>query len=177
MLEHVLQSKFGPAVTLIDEEDAELLAAFPWRIIHTTPRKAYVMAAFGGSTLYLHRMIMGVKDKRFVDHINGNGLDNRRKNLRLCTREQNGHNSIGWSKRRTGLTVDPVYKGVWRSSRGHTFESKICWQGKQRYIGTFRTAEEAARAYDEYARTFHGRFARLNFPQAGEMGVHDPERR
>lgn len=157
--------------TLIDPKDYPLISRFHWSVRLVGPsKKPYVFALKAGCWLSMHRLIMNPLPGIEVDHKNSNGLDNRRKNLRLCTRSGNTQNARGWSKRRLE-SLDPVYKGVWRSSHGHTWEAKICYGGKQRFIGTFKQQVEAAQAYDQQARIHHGRFARLNFPNPGEQGV------
>jgi hypothetical protein len=166
---------------LLDEIDKPILEVFKWRLfLSGTRKKAYVATWIGPSMLYMHRLLLGAQKGQEIDHINGNGTDNRRKNLRFCTRAENTQNVSGWGKRLAKHSAEhPVYKGVWAISRsngrsnGRIWEAKLCFDGKQRYIGTFELPELAALAYDDWARCFHGRSARLNFPGPGEMGVHD----
>lgn len=96
-----------------------------------------------------------------IDHKNGNGLDNRRSNLRFCTNAQNQHNQRKWGSR-SGKPLSSRYKGVSWHRRGH-WRAKIQAQGKRRYLGQFQSEEAAARAYDRAARELHGEFAVLNF--------------
>jgi hypothetical protein len=144
-------------MALIDEQDYPLLSQFRWYYhegyaitVINYPRKRYPM----------HRLIMGAANGQEVDHINGKRSDNRRCNLRICTRQQNSYNVGKSSRNKSG------YKGVsWYARLG-------CWQvhvgkgGKVRTVGYFKTLEEAARAYDVAAKQAHGEFARLNFPEA-----------
>jgi len=117
--------------------------------------------AFPAHRLILSR-IMGRELKRteHVDHINHNGLDNRRENLRIATPSQN-HGNI---KKQRGVYTS-IYKGVCFESR-----YKLKWLasikvgGVQMYIGRYPTEEEAARAYDKKAKELFGEFAYLNFP-------------
>lgn len=174
----MLEIPLSPTHTcLIDETDLPLVKAFKWWPVSVGKNKSkhYAMTRLGGHPLAMHRLLLNAQKGQVVDHINRNGLDNRRKNLRFCTQSQNQQNRIGWLKRFANHTQEsPIYKGVWRSSHGgRRWEARICWENKQRYIGTFDSCDEAAKAYDEYARMFHGKYARLNFPQSGEMGVHD----
>jgi len=97
-----------------------------------------------------------------IDHINGNGLDDRRANMRTCTNQQNMRNL---RKRRSGSSI---YKGVYYDKRRRTWYARICHNGKNIHLGTFATEIEAARAYDRAARRLFGEFARLNFPDEVE---------
>lgn len=158
--------RIGRHVVLFDDCNSDLVASFKW-----TVRK-------GSNTYYahclkthvsMHRLIMCPPKRHPVDHINFNGLDNRRKNLRICHTQQNVWHSRGWDKAKRKYKCP--YKGVWPVPRntgnhgGKLWEAKIGIDGRQKYIGMFHTAEQAARAYDDYARYFHGSFAVLNFPQ------------
>lgn len=89
-----------------------------------------------------------------VDHINGNKLDNRKSNLRICTDAENARNS----SKKSGN-----FKGVqWRSDK-HKFRARIMDNGKEIFIGYFTNEIEAAKAYDTKAKELFGEFARLNF--------------
>jgi hypothetical protein len=93
-----------------------------------------------------------------VDHINGNGLDNRRANLRLCTLVENNRNT----QKRRGCVSE--FKGVtYRPSRNKPWLAKVC-VGKTSYSRSLATELEAALAYDEMAKKHFGEFAKLNFP-------------
>lgn len=152
-------------VALIDADDYDLVSPYRWRVRekmrpegHTWGPYAVTMmpAKFPGSTNYgMHSLITGWP---LVDHVNGNGLDNRRENLRQATIAQNRHNSrpqAGSSSRFKGVCWD---RGVrkWRAA--------IKVDGKQRYLGIYTSEEDAARAYDAAAREAFGEYAYLNFP-------------
>lgn len=106
-----------------------------------------------------HRMVLGLDafdvDPQFVDHINGNTLDNRRSNLRVCSAAQNTQNRQGTS--RYG------FKGI--SPNGKRWQAKIASQGVVTCLGTYDTREAAARVYDAAARRMFGTFAKTNFPK------------
>ena len=112
----------------------------------------------------MHRLVMDAARGTVVDHIDGDGLNNQRANLRFCTRAQNFQNA-GW-RNTPGRTAR--FKGVWRV----TGQCRRCWragitaQRQYKNIGSFWTEEAAAQAYDSEARVLHGQFARLNFPDA-----------
>jgi hypothetical protein len=106
----------------------------------------------------MHRLIMDNPEGLDVDHKNGNGLDNRKCNLRSCSRLENNLNRAKRSDNTTG------FKGVIIDKRktGEKFLSRICMDGNTFLLGYFKTAIEAAKSYNEAAIKFHGEFARLN---------------
>lgn len=111
--------------------------------------------------LLLHREVMQVYGTSLVDHIDGNGLDNRRSNLRIATNQQNGANSQKWRKQ-----TSSQYKGVsWDHSRG-LWRADIMFNRKHVYLGRYSSESEAAQAYDNRAIDLFGEFARLNFSRA-----------
>jgi len=97
----------------------------------------------------------------YVDHIDGDGLDNRRANLRPADQSKNGMNRALGSNNTSG------FKGVTRRRLG--WEAGISLDGRQVYLGTFATAQEAAHAYDEAALHHFAEFARPNFPQKASV--------
>lgn len=136
----------------IDPEDQHLLRNKAWELVGRDTK--YLRARIDGKKRLLHRVIAGAKDGEFVDHINGNPLDNRRANLRVCTFEEGARN-------RRKKTTSPVpYKGIFPA--GRRWQARIQHQGKQFHLGMFATAEDAARAYDKAAIELHGEFARPN---------------
>lgn len=114
----------------------------------------------------MHRQILGISGCEEGDHINGNGLDNRRANLRRCTRQQNS-----WNKpARRLVTRRPTsrYKGVsWDKARCK-WRAELRTDGVIQLHKRFDSEIEAARAYDAAARFHFGEFAFLNFPDAEE---------
>lgn len=166
-----LKGSHTPA--LYDQVDDPVISLFQWYLLKVGPsKKPYVFTRIQGRTLSMHRLLMATPAKGLeVDHVNGNGLDNRRDNLRVCTISQNRQNGPGWAKRKC------QYKGVSKIKRatgnkgGRPWEARLCWEGKQRVVGYFKDPLSAAHAYDEAARTYHGRYACLNFPKPGERGI------
>jgi hypothetical protein len=110
-------------------------------------------------SVYLHRLIMGLDfgDKRTVDHMNGNKLDNRNGNLRIATQSQNCGNGKIRKFKKTSR-----FKGVYRNKYG--WVAQITKDYKIKYIGRFETEVDAAKAYDICATKLFGGFAHLNFP-------------
>jgi hypothetical protein len=149
-------------VALVDDVDYErVISAGPW---HGAPcgRHLYVQrsvrkpGAKRSTEERLHAFLTGWP---LVDHANGNGLDNRRSNLREATHAQNSANSR-LSRRSTS-----GFKGVTWYKRTSRWRAHITADQVQRHLGYFDTPEEAARAYDTAATEAFGDFARLNFPK------------
>ncbi len=109
--------------------------------------------------LYLHRAIVNAPAGTQVDHANRNRLDDRRDNLRFCSRGENMYNagSRGGSSR---------YKGVYLKSKRNwvRWAIKMRINGKDIHLGCFKDELSAAKAYDEAALVYHGAFAKLNCP-------------
>lgn len=109
--------------------------------------------------VYLHRLVIEAPAERFVDHINGNRLDCRRANLRLCTFQENTRN------RRGNTGARSLFKGVfWENDRAK-WSARITIDGRSKKLGRFCDEVEAAKAYDAAARLHYGEFARPNFAE------------
>lgn len=153
----VIKSKHGNFEVLVDEEDWEKISQYGWSI---SKNKNYVRveSRINRKLVRLHRFILGLtpEDKRVVDHINRNPLDNRKCNLRIAETNDLNLRNCSAKPNKTG------YRGVYK--RFHKYHACISVNNKTVHIGKgFDTAEEAARARDEYALKVSGEFAILNF--------------
>lgn len=154
-------------VALVDDEDYErVVAAGKWYALlngRTVYAAHNARAGDGrGITERLHTFLTGFP---LTDHINRDGLDNRRANLRPATKAQNAANQKVRSDNTSG------FKGAsWDKAR-RSWKAYIHEAGRRVVLGRHPTAEEAAKAYDERAREIYGEFAALNFPRPGERSA------
>jgi hypothetical protein len=149
--------------TILDQQDYRRFARFKWCIGGDNGNFYAIRGQRIGSDdlkiVRLHRLIMDAPDGILVDHINGNGLDNRRANLRLATHSQNQ-----WNKRKMQNTTSRFVGVSFRENR-RKWAAYIGVAGKRIWLGNFDSEIEAARVYDQAAMKYRGEFARLNFPQ------------
>ena len=138
-------------VALVDDDDYDLLTQHRWSL-----NNSRYAVTFNGSHILMHRLIMNCPKDMVVDHINNNGLDNRKCNLRICTAIENHYNTKIHVSNKTG------FKGVSLHKMSNKFEVRIRFNGKKLHIGLFDDKEEAAKAYDLAAKSYHKQFARLN---------------
>jgi len=147
-------------VTLVDDEDFDALSRSKWHVCGSSPKRRYAAHAFvqGFAPSKMHRHLLGALPGRIVDHIDGDGLNNQRSNLRFASTAENARNTAGHeirASRYKGVSLI-VSRGVWTA--------RIMTDGKRLTLGRFRHQEEAALAYDAAARQHHGSFARCNYP-------------
>lgn len=148
---------------LIDKEDYQKVCKYKWSFNGRYATRGIYLGKINGKRKYrtqtLHVELMETPKGMETDHINGDSLDNRRSNLRICTHKQNLANS---KKRSFGKTFSN-YKGAYWNKSLKKWYSNITLYGKTVRIGSFKTEIEAAKAYDKKAREYYGEFARTNF--------------
>jgi len=138
---------------LVDDDDYEFINQFKWHVTTVKGGLKYAERSVGKDKK-MHRVIMPTPDGVYIDHIDGNGLNNQKHNLRRATSSQNGMNRVVSKNNISG------YKGVCPSRK--KWMAKICVNGKVVFLGTFNTPIEAAKAYDKAAIDLFGSFAKLN---------------
>jgi len=145
---------------IIDAADIEKVTGRNWYAIRER-RSGRVSAATSDvadgkkQTIYMHRVILPAGDL-MVDHASGDALDNRRANLRAATPSQNTANCHSPIKNKSGM------KGVWYDAKRGVFAVHIGVRGKRKHLGRYKSAGEAANAYDFAAIKFFGEFAKVN---------------
>ena len=150
-------------VSFVDDEDYEYLNQFRWSAMKsrngdTWYAKRNIKKGDPKNCFQIHKMLMfdGQNQLR-VDHIDGNGLNNQRHNLRLCTVSQNGMNQHKQIGKHTSQ-----YKGVHLFKRINKYQAQISTGGKRYHLGYFINEIDAAEAYDLKAKELFGEFARFN---------------
>jgi hypothetical protein len=143
---------------IIDAESVGLVNQFNWSALPTgvtVYAKAYVMQPCGKrKTVYMHRVVARAPDGKQVDHANGDGLDNRSANLRVCTHAENSKN------RRHMIGTTSVFKGVYFSKRIKKWHAQIVSDGEKFHLGYHKCQTAAALAYVRASRALHGAFRR-----------------
>lgn len=145
-------------VAFVDDEDYPLVSQYKW-YVSGSHSNWYAIRNNRLKSLIMHRLILNIPKDFECDHINGNGLDNRRCNLRIVTKAQNQMN------RRKSQSCSSNFKGVtWYKSRNKWIVT-ITINQKQIYLGRYVNEIDAAKAYDEAAKRLFGEYARLNFKE------------
>ena len=150
-------------VALIDDEDWDLVSGYKWhasKVLNTYYARTRVKRADGSKTfLYMHRLLLGLVGRKVkADHRDGDGLNNRRENLRSCSHAENLRNRGAQVNNISGL------KGVsWHKQSGK-WDASIRVNGKGKHLGLFTTKEAAHAAYCRAAAELHGEFANYGSP-------------
>jgi hypothetical protein len=148
--------------TILDQQDYYRLNHFKWFLTGRLYKfyAARTIKVDGRTRITrMHRDIMNPPDNLLVDHQNSDGLDNRRQNLRLATKSQNGCNS------RKRKNTSSIYIGVHLRKKQGRWEAEITHNSKKIWLGSFDNEIDAAKAHDLAAQKYHGEFARLNFSE------------
>lgn len=139
----------------IDRVDIEKVKAYRWGI----NSRGYVVSVNNyKNQIYISRIILGITDPNIeIDHKDHNPFNNLKSNFRICTHAQNQRNKTLYRNNTSG------YKGVNFNIRYQRWQAMITINGNRIWIGSFNNADDAARAYDQAAKKYHGEFACLNF--------------
>jgi hypothetical protein len=174
--------------TIVDDEDYEWLSQYKWNTAtrgkeakrrrlrdHNVARAAIKVDLGDGryayEPVYMHRMIMDARQGEYVDHINGDSLDNRRENLRIVTNQQNSWNAVG-AKSMNGKPTSSRFKGVFKKTCKTKYGDYVYWvarikaNGKENTVYHGKDETAAACMYDIAAQNYFGDYARLNFDGA-----------
>lgn len=144
----------GRGLALVDADVVSSLPHLNWCL----GASGYAQAKVEGRTLALHSLVVSAPEGYEIDHRNRDKLDNRRANLRVCTRAENNAN------RRPKRGASSAYKGVSWDKRRLRWVAQIMVNRRNRFLGSFFDELDAARRYDEAARELFGYYAYLNFP-------------
>jgi hypothetical protein len=155
-----MTSRAGDEI-LFDLEDLPLVSEYAWRVKPSTHHHVkYAHSGYhDGQTVHLkmHRHLLGVTDPKVtVDHINGDGLDNRRANLRQATRSQQAQNRRSWGRH-------SKFRGVTYDKQAKRFRAQLQVRGEIVFRCDARDEIVAALLYDHHSRIHHGDFGRRNF--------------
>lgn len=151
--------------TMVDDEDFTFLNQYNWCVTGDSIYGYKVVRGFGyvengepkTRLIRMHRIIMMCPDMFNVDHIDGNGLNNQKSNLRICSHSENMRNRI-----KRSFKTASKYKGVSFRKREQLWRATVWHNNKAVFDRNFKTEKEAALAYNEAALSFHGEFHRVN---------------
>lgn len=130
-------------ICLVDDSDCEALSVYRWRAVQRGNTRYAVRNVTAHSFSYMHSEICGTPRGKHTDHVDGNGLNNTRANLRVVTASQNACNM-----QRKGAGVSR-FRGVYWSARDSRWQAMISHLGKRRWLGSFKCELAAAQAYDD----------------------------
>ncbi len=161
-----------PIYAKVDPRDYQKLAQYDWQLFESDSKKCYAARLDNRKIVHMHRIIMNAPANKMIDHRDRDGLNNTRQNLRFATPSQNSCNRIR-SKKGTS-----EYRGVSFHKKDGKWQACICFRGVHKHLGTFKNEQDAARAYDQAAKIYHGEFAVLNFPpsESPQLYVGGPKK-
>lgn len=141
---------------IVDNADYDLLSKYKWNYHQGYPSRNKRVSVNKRITWRIYNELLGKQIGMDIDHINGNTLDNRRCNLRICRHAQNSYNQILPKNNTSG------YKGVTWYKRYNKWLAQTLVDGKRKNLGYFNNKLDAAKAYNEAAIKYFGKFARIN---------------
>jgi len=156
MITMSIKSKvYGEVNYFIDDDDFEKISKYNWCLSYDKKLDGFYVRSTC-KNIKIHRLITDCPSDKVVDHINHNTLDNRKENLRICTRSENLRNC---KKYKNGYVSK--YKGLNLLPSGN-FQVRIQYNKKPLWLGTYKTEKEAAEIYNKKALELFGEFANLN---------------
>ena len=150
------QGKFA----FVDDDIFEIVNKYKWHVVKRGKNNYASRTCLEGKKkiIYMHRFILDITNpKEIVDHVDGNGLNNIKKNIRICNTFENARNS------RSRENKSSIYKGVHFNKKSNKWRAMICINNKSMHLGMFDNEEDAGKKYDEVAKINYGEFAKLNF--------------
>jgi hypothetical protein len=146
-------------IAIVDLDMLSKLTPYKWHFHKAKKGRTagYVYTRIDGKEVKMHQFILGKKEKLEIDHKNGNGLDNRKRNLRHCSHGVNVQNSKGRGSSR--------FKGVSKHHENNKWQVRITYKKQLYFLGVFDDQYDAAREYDKKAKELYGENAYLNFPK------------
>lgn len=144
---------------LVDDEDHELVSKYRWIRYRSRGGASYARTRLNGRFVLMHRMILQPARGPHVHHVNDDGVDNRRANLRICTASEHGA-----THQKKTRNTSSSYKGVCWHRRDRQWRAQLMSKAVSHWLGSFKDELPAAFAYDDAARLYFGEFARPNFP-------------
>jgi len=155
-----MEINIGKNIVVIDDSDfasVKNLKMYVYSLGGGKQKVKYCVFNLNGKSVFLHRFLMNAKRGDIIDHINGNGLDNRKENLRFCTVSQNMFN------RKKAFNSTSRYYGVSFDKHSKKWRSQIHTNGKSITFGRYDNEVDAAKAYDIRVKKYKGEFAKLTF--------------
>jgi hypothetical protein len=139
---------------IVDNDDFDMLSEHKWCAVKKS-KTFYAVSRINGKVVYMHHLILSIRKNQVIDHIDGNGLNNRRENLRRATRQQNLLNRGVQKNNSSGK------KGVTYCRQTKKWRAIIAYKRKQVCLGRHESKELASMAYKRAAKKYHKQFAKV----------------